>query len=57
MTLLCRIKFHTYTETDEHGRITCERCGKRKPVIYPTIEDPSLAGRQLNRPKTRRQRA
>lgn len=55
MTLLCRINRHRYTETDQHGRITCERCGKRKPVVFQTIADPELAGRQLARAKTRGQ--
>lgn len=51
----CAIKIHRFTEIDQHGRITCERCGKRKPVVFAPIEDPALAGRQLRRAKTRRQ--
>jgi hypothetical protein len=52
----CKLGIHAYTERDEHGRITCERCGRRKPVVYPTIYDPDLVGRQLTRPKTRGRR-
>jgi hypothetical protein len=52
----CRFGFHAYTERDEHGRITCERCGRRKPVVFATIPDPDLVGRQLTRPKTRGQK-
>jgi hypothetical protein len=53
--ILCRFRIHKFTERDEHGRITCQRCGKRAPIVFATIEDPALAGRQLRRPKTRRQ--
>lgn len=54
--ILCRFKIHKFSERDEHGRITCQRCGKRKPVIYATIPDHELADRQMRRPKTRGQR-
>ena len=52
----CRINIHAFHETDEFGRTTCTRCGKRQPIVFAQIQDPELAGRQLNRPKTRRQR-
>jgi len=51
----CALGHHAYTEADECNRITCERCGKRMPIRYETIPDPTLEGRQLARPKTRRQ--
>jgi hypothetical protein len=54
--ILCRFQFHAFHEKDEFGRVTCTRCGKRQPIEYEQIQDPELAGRQLNRPKTRRQR-
>jgi hypothetical protein len=55
MKLLCRLNKHRFTECDEHNRITCERCGKRKPVVFAVIPDPELHGRQLVRAKTRGQ--
>lgn len=55
--ILCRLNRHRFTETDHAGRITCERCGKRKPVVFAPIPDPDLVGRQLARPKTKGQRA
>lgn len=53
MNLRCSLHIHAFSEKDEHGRITCHRCGKRKPVVFAAIPDPELAGRQLARRKTR----
>jgi hypothetical protein len=55
ISLRCSWNIHKFTEVDEHGREFCERCGERKRVRYAQIVDPELAGRQLNRPKTRGQ--
>ena len=55
MVILCRFNIHRFSERDEHNRITCQRCGKRKPVVFATIEDPALAGRQMRRAKTKGQ--
>lgn len=56
MSLRCRLSLHRYRERDEHGRVTCCRCGKRLAVVYATVPDPEIAGRQLTRPKTRGRR-
>ena len=53
--ILCKLGRHRYDYTDQHGRSWCIRCEKRKPVVYTTRPDPDLAGRQLTRPKTRKQ--
>lgn len=52
----CLLRIHRYDDPDTHGRKFCVRCGKRQPVKFATIPDPALDGRQLSRPKTRRQR-
>jgi hypothetical protein len=57
MSLRCKLNLHAFNETDEFGRIWCERCGVRKPVRFAQIMDDALLGRQLNRPKTRKQRS
>jgi hypothetical protein len=56
MNIRCRLGFHKYTEIDDCNRCSCERCGDRKPIIYAQIQAPELAGRQLNRPKTKGQK-
>ena len=51
--MLCKMNSHAFREVDEFGRISCERCAKRKPVRFKQIQAPELEGRQLTRPRTR----
>lgn len=52
-TVLCRVNSHAFTERDEFGRTSCERCGVREPVRYRILNDIEQQGREMIRPKTK----
>lgn len=53
VSIRCSWNIHKFTEVDEAGRVTCERCGARAKIKHKVIRDPALAGREMERPKTK----
>ena len=49
--LLCKLNSPAFNETDEFGRVSCERCAKRKPERPAPIRE---SDRVMTRVKTRR---
>lgn len=56
ISIRCSWGVHKYTEVDEHGRCSCERCGIRQPVRYAQIQPAEDQGRVMLRPKTKGQK-
>jgi hypothetical protein len=53
ISIRCSWGVHKFTEVDDCNRVTCERCGERKPVRFRVLSPDELDGRQMIRPKTR----
>jgi hypothetical protein len=56
ISIRCSWGVHKFTEVDDCNRVTCERCGERKPVRFAQIQPAEDIGRVLNRPRTKGQR-
>ena len=55
----CQFGFHWYDKasSDEYGRVWCARCRTREPIHYRVLNDIEKQGREMIRPKTRKQRS
>lgn len=49
----CSWNIHRFDEVDEFNRVSCSRCGIRKPVRFAQIQPAEDVGRVLNRPRTK----